>query len=267
MKFNNEISQGVNPNKKKGILRDEPTLDEFYELYIKRYGLGHKSKSTLLENTRQYKSYFQKLHKRKLSEIENDTLIDLHSYIKENHGLYAANRALSLLQGIFNKAIEWGWEGKNPAQGIKKFKEKSRDRFLQGDELPKFWDAVVQETNIAARDYIILSLLTGARKGNTLAMCWDDVYLEIMEWKIPETKNGESLTIPLSPEAIMILEARKKESTCKCVFPSPTTKSGHIEDYSGLKNQDKILRILLPIIKQHFSMPINKHSWAFYSQC
>ena len=37
--------------------------------------------------------------------------------------------------------------------------------------------------------------------------------------------------------------------------------------YSGLKNQDKILRILLPIIKQHFSMPLNKHSWAFYSQC
>ena len=37
--------------------------------------------------------------------------------------------------------------------------------------------------------------------------------------------------------------------------------------YSGLKNQDKILRNLLPIIKQHFSMPLNKHSWAFYSQC
>jgi len=37
--------------------------------------------------------------------------------------------------------------------------------------------------------------------------------------------------------------------------------------YSVLKNQDKILRILLPIIKQHFSMPLNKHLWAFYRQC
>ena len=41
----------------------------------------------------------------------------------------------------------------------------------------------------------------------------------------------------------------------------------HSYYYTGLKNQDKILRILLPIIKQHFLMPLNKHSWASYSQC
>jgi transposase-like protein len=43
--------------------------------------------------------------------------------------------------------------------------------------------------------------------------------------------------------------------------------SWRMEEYTGLKNQDKILRILLPIIKQHFLMPLNKHSWASYSQC
>jgi hypothetical protein len=47
---------------------------------------------------------------------------------------------------VFNKAIEYGsWDKTNPALGIKKFKEKSRDRFLQADELPRFFQAVTEE--------------------------------------------------------------------------------------------------------------------------
>ncbi|WP_239647814.1 integrase family protein [Candidatus Jidaibacter acanthamoebae] len=48
------------------------------------------------------------------------------------------------------------------AQGIKKFKEKSRDRFLQADELPKFFKALNGEINETAKGYILISLLTGA---------------------------------------------------------------------------------------------------------
>jgi len=43
--------------------------------------------------------------------------------------LYQANRLLERLKAIYNKAIEWGWGGTNPAQGVKKFKEKSRNHF------------------------------------------------------------------------------------------------------------------------------------------
>ena len=41
---------------------------------------------------------------------------------------------------MFNRAKDQGlWNKDNPTQGIKEFKEKSRDRFLQSDELPKLF--------------------------------------------------------------------------------------------------------------------------------
>jgi integrase len=35
------------------------------------------------------------------------------------------------------------------------------------------------------------SALTGARRGNVLAMRWEDINLERETWTIPETKTGD----------------------------------------------------------------------------
>ena len=43
-------------------------------------------------------------------------------------------------------------------------------------------------------------------------MCWDDVHLERKQWHIPETKNGESLTVPLPPLAVDILAIRTEQA-------------------------------------------------------
>jgi len=61
---------------------------------------------------------------------------------------------------------------------------------------PSGFKALSEEPNITVRDYILLSLLTGARKANMLAMRWDELNLEQAVWRIPETKNGEAHSIP-----------------------------------------------------------------------
>jgi len=99
---------------------------------------------------------------------------------------------------------------------------------MQSDELPKFFKALSEEENTTARDYIFISLFTGARRSNVLAMHWDDVNLERATWTIPETKTGESHTIPLMPEVIEILKKRRLNFN-PWVFPS-NSKSGHLED-------------------------------------
>jgi integrase len=154
----------------------------------------------------------------------------LHERICEENGLYQANRLLERIRAIYNKAIEWGWQGGNPAAGIKKFKEKARDRFLQPHELPYFFEALGAEGNAALKDYILLSLLTGARKANMLAMRWDEISLEQRQWRIPETKNGDPVLIPLSPQAIEILHTRKAQATGAWVFPSAASSKGHLQD-------------------------------------
>ena len=118
---------------------------------------------------------------------------------------------------------------KTVAHGIKKFTEKSRDRFIQGDELPRFFEALGDETNETMRDYFLLSLLTGARRSNVLAMEWKDISMGREEWRINETKNGTPQTVTLSPEALTVLRDRKPEEPTRFVFPG-NGKSGHLAE-------------------------------------
>ena len=179
---------------------------------------------------KQFDRHLASWKKRKLSSIRKIDIHKLHQDIGNSSGQYTANRLLALLRSIFNQANKLGlWDNPNPASGITKFKEKSRSRFLQADELPRFFSALAEESSEHARDYILLSLLTGARKSNVLAMRWDEINLEMKLWTIPKTKNGDSHTVPIVPQALEILNNRYTDKTCEWVFPS-NSASGHLQD-------------------------------------
>jgi len=65
-------------------------------------------------------------------------------------------------------------------------------------------------------------LFTGARRSNVLAMEWSQIEMERMVWRIPVTKNGDSQTIPLTPNCMEILRRRKDDGEAheRWVFPS-----------------------------------------------
>jgi integrase len=58
-------------------------------------------------------------------------------------------------------------------------------------------------------------------------MRWRDLDLGQQEWRIPETKNGTPHVVPLSEEAITILNKRKPQVPTEYVFPADS-KTGHI---------------------------------------
>lgn len=133
-----------------------------------------------------------------------------HQYIGENNGKYTANRTLEIIRAMYNKAIELRkWSGNNPTRGTKKFREIARDRFLQADECARFFDAVNADKSEIVRDYIMLALFTGQRRSNLLQMRWDEISIPRAEWRIPRTKNGEPLTVHLSPQALDIIKRRR----------------------------------------------------------
>src|SRR5262249_32702141 len=142
------------------------------------------------------------LKSKKMSAIKRADIERLHADIGERRGLYAANHALALIKVTFNKAIEWGWRGENPAARVRKFKQKSRERFLLPDELPRFFAALDAEENKDMQDYFYIALLTGARKSNVLAMRWQDVDIGRATWTIQETKNGDSQIVNLMSQLI-----------------------------------------------------------------
>lgn len=221
-----EIAGGKNPNAQKHKLRQEITFGDMFKTYMERHSKKHKRSWKYDE--REVNKFLGGWFSRKISLITKQEIQALHERIGDENGQYQANRLLERIKAIYNKAIEWGWDGHNPAKGVKKFKEKSRDRFIQPDEMPRFLQAAEMEENEVARDYILLSLLTGARKTNVLEMRWEEINWVSCEWRIPQTKNGDAVTVALTERAMEILQRRRQRTNSEWVFPSDLSASGHL---------------------------------------
>lgn len=223
-----EIAEGGNPGEIKRALRAELTFSSIFDLYLTRYATVHKK--TGQQDAQRYKQYLAKpLGKKKISAITREDIANIHSYITMAGHPTVANRVLALLSVVFNRAIEWGFTDTNPCTNIRRNKEISRDRFLQTEELPKFFAALEAETNHTARDYFWLSLLTGARRSNVLSMRWSDISLMEEIWRIPMTKNGTPQNVPLSSKAIEILQVRRKNLGDEEIFVFPGSGvTGHL---------------------------------------
>lgn len=223
------VASGKNPitetTRKK---TDNQTFEELFEMYMERYSKKHKKSWRYDE--REVKKFLSDWFKRRISTITKTEIQLRHEKIYDKNGLYQANRILERIRAMYNKAIEWGWDGSNPTLGIKKYKEKSRDRFVQPKEMPYLMYSINIEENETAKDFFWILLLTGMRKTNTLMMRWDEITWERNEWRIPDSKNGEPLRIALAERAIAILKERKLKSKSEWVFPQQDDLSKHYTD-------------------------------------
>ncbi len=228
MEISLSISEGHNPAEVKRGTKAEMLFRDLFAEYIERHAIFNKK--TWTEDKEKYQNHIDKiLGGRKISAIDRSAVSLLHGSITKNGHPIAANRVLALISSVFGWAISVGLWEVNPALGIRRNKEKSRDRFIQGDELPRFFQAVADEPNETVRDYVLISLLTGARRSNVCSMRWQDINFDRAEWRIEETKNGTPQTVALSPEAIHVLLNRKPSDQSVFVFPG-TGKNGHLAE-------------------------------------
>ena len=225
-KLNGRVADGHDPQAEHVQARGEMVLDD---LFAKWLAYAQKCKKTWLEDQRQYNKFLSHWGRRRLSEITRPEIRKLHDEIGEKNGRYAGNHVLVLLRSMYNRALseeDIGWTGVNPTIGIKKFPEKSRDRFITPEEMPAFFDSLGEEDE-TVRDYFWMALLTGARKTNLLEMRWDQLTIDGM-WRIPDSKSGEVIVLPLVEQAQNILRARREaHGNQPWVFPGPG-KVGHL---------------------------------------
>jgi integrase len=228
---NLQIVDGQNPQQAKRRLREEPTVQEIFDLWMRH---AKANKRTWEQDEYQYRRFLSQWGPRKLRSIRRLDVAQLQSQIGENHGRYAANRVLALLRAMINHGIRLlELDLTNPAAAVSAFKEETRERRLHPEELPAFFTALDEEQNEDIRDYIFLSLFTGARKSNVLSMAWAEIKLEQRLWTIPasKSKNGQALYQPLSAEALQILQERRSRQGREevWVFPGPGV-TGHLQD-------------------------------------
>lgn len=226
----NDIARGTNPAEQKRIKKAEMTFADLFAEWVKE--CKAKGKKSLGNDERNYRLHLQGIAKKKLSDIERQHIRTLHRKIGTASGIYQANRVLALTRAVFNFGVKvLDIPGlTNPAAGLKMNREESRDRRLHLDEMPKFFEALAAEENPDMRDYVMLSLLTGARRSNVQAMAWAEINMERRTWTIPgsKAKAKDNITVPLTTAAIEVLQARAEANGAQgWVFPG-AGKTGHL---------------------------------------
>lgn len=225
-----EVSSGNDPQSDKRQRRDTLTVAEILDLYLTEHSIPHKRTTKDDQN-------FIRLHlkpafgKRRIDEVTTESIRSWHTGLAKIMTPASANRHLALLRSVYNTMLP---DLPNPCRTVKMFKEYSRDRFLQPEELGRFFESVELERtegNPDIADYLLLSLFTGARRSNVLAMQWTELDLNMNQWRIrgEDSKNKSIMLIPLVDKAIEILNHRREMASSVFVFPSHG-KTGHLQE-------------------------------------
>jgi len=228
-RLNGEIVGGVDPAEKRRQERLAGTIGQLWENYKSQHLEPRCSKRTLITDESRFDTCLDVWINRKVSSVTDADVRALHAKIGEDRGHVSANRAVQLLRRMFF----WARIEPNPCRrgAVTMFKEETRERFLQPDELPKLFAALDDlQTNPMIRDFIYVCLWTGARRSNVAAMRSEEINTTTSTWTIPaiKSKNAKAMTIPLSAAAMDIVKPRMQDAS-GFIFPSRGA-SGHLED-------------------------------------
>lgn len=99
----------------------------------------------------------------------------------------------------------------------------ARERYLTAAEADRLFQALEASDQPQLKPIVELLLLTGARKRELLDAQWQHVNLERRAWFIPTTKTGKPRHVPLSQDAIDVIQALPRFPGCPWLLPNPKT--------------------------------------------
>lgn len=231
------VANGENPAADRQTEKKQLTVSELCDDYIAN-GMKAKKPSTIATDKgrieRHIKPLIGKLRindvtrkhvKRLLNDIaDGKSAVDVktghrgRSIVKGGKG--TASRTIGLLGGIFSYAVDQDFVDANPVKGVKRFPDKSGERYLSQSELMTLGD-VLREADENPMAIAILKLLifTGARKGEIESLKWEMVDFEGGYLRLPESKTGEK-TIHLNAGALKVLSEYTPMKVSSYVFPA-----------------------------------------------
>lgn len=151
---------------------------------------------------------------RKLSELGKKDFADYRDERLPAIQPSSLRRQLDPIQNMFDVAKEeWGLPIQaNPVKALNfRAPSNSRERRLNGTEWDQLLSAAEAARNPYVTDVMRLAKETGMRRSELLRVEGRDVDLARRTLHIPKTKNGHARTIPLSREAVAILQPYQEE--------------------------------------------------------
>ena len=186
---------------------------------------------------RHLRQYSTPLHKLPLAEIDRRTIAVLLGQVETECGATTRNRLRSSLSAFWAWAIAEGLAEQNPVTGTVKADEgASRDRVLTHEELRKLWRSL---SDNRFSEIVRLLLLTGARRNEIGNLTWDEIDLKRNLIVLPpdRTKNGRGLELPLSAQALAIIERTPRRNTTPFLFSDANGYKGWDQDKMSLDHR------------------------------
>jgi integrase len=222
-----EMAQGNDPVALlKAARARKVTLADLWPGYLAH--LKQRNRTWARDNERWETTVSPALGRKALSDLRRADCQALIDKVGINHPI-AANRVASFLSAFLGFAVRTDRLQVNPARGLIRFREETRDRIIRTDELQRLLSAIEAEGEPWADAFNML-LFTGARRGSVAAMAWEDVDLSSGIWTIPAkiAKNKTATPLPLTEPAIAVLQRRLQSRAGEpWVFPSPVG-DGHL---------------------------------------
>jgi integrase len=196
-----------------------PTVSEFASTFIERYAKP-KNKAWAEQDRILKADVIPHIGSLKIDAVKRPHIIALLDKKEDTGALVARNRLLSLLSKYFGYALERGLIEVNPATGIKKLPEQTRERVLTDEEIKQLWAFTSKQSHVSLSNRLVLrlALITGQRIGELCQMSKDQIQGNL--WTIPDTKNGLPHTVPLTPLALSIIEEAQPHSGDRLIFPN-----------------------------------------------
>ena len=161
-----------------------------------------------IETARHLTKHLQALHSLPVTDLRRDIIAAEITRIAKDSGTVAADRVRASLLAFCGWMIERQIIEANPCTGIKrKANGGGRERVLSMEELAVLWRATGSNSDY---DRILrLLMLTGQRREEIGDLEWPEINFERREIQLPaaRTKNNRAHVIPLSDQALQILQA------------------------------------------------------------
>ena len=216
---------------KKGYVANvkEITFEQYSDVFLKRYCQNNIALVTIANYERLLKRVLYLIGKVKLSKVTPLMLDKMYNSLrigekKQTLSYNSMYDYYKLINVMFNQAIKWELIDNNPNLKAKKpKKEKVERKFYDLEQVNKFFACLVNE-NIKYRALLTLAIDSGARRGEIVALKWQDINFETNAIKIDNSlkvvngvideknakTNASNREIILSNATMKVLKAYKE---------------------------------------------------------
>lgn len=152
-----------------------------------------------------------------------------------HNGESTANGVMRSLRFLWNYAADRDSDlPTNPVRRLKRqwYQERRRERVVRTEEMPRFYQGLLNLPNPVARDYLMLLLFTGLRRREAASLRWEHIDLSERVIRLPaaNTKAGRKLDLPMTDVVYELLAARRGIGRDGPFVFSADSASGHIEE-------------------------------------